>query len=215
MMLRGALLCHACFPQNNFKQAAGPSGPKGPICKVGGMRFCYRGPHVVLRGALLCHVRLLRVLLAVHRNVLAGCMTTIHKIIGLSQACKPEVQNHSVYASQHILSNKCCGCDNLSDVQHLSTIQHSADLTCHAEGGRRGRTGRTATACACPEFGRICSSHYLEGRLFSPAMLSAPPTRPERPDSTSVRTSSVPPPTPIISDATDTRPSLAPRTPVR
>lgn len=47
--------------------------------------------------------------------------------------------------------------------------------------------------------------------MYSPAAIdSAPPTRPANPESRRVLTAVVPPPTPSISDETETKPSLAP-----
>ncbi len=52
--------------------------------------------------------------------------------------------------------------------------------------------------------------------MYSPTAIdSAPPTRPATPASTTRCRLSLPPPTPSISDATLTRPSLAPSTPAR
>ena len=52
--------------------------------------------------------------------------------------------------------------------------------------------------------------------MYSPAAMdSAPPIRPATPASTTKCRLSLPPPTPSISDALLTRPSLAPSTPAR
>ena len=62
---------------------------------------------------------------------------------------------------------------------------------------------------------RLTEAYLCEDTdMYSPhAMLSAPPTRPASPARTNRCRWSVPPPTPSIKEAVDTKPSLAPRTP--